>query len=518
MIQEPPPERTLVINCVDWPVTAAGFNPEEVVVIVRNNRVQACSAAARGSGIAVGMRRREAQRKNPDVIVVEADPARDTALFEPVVKSVMALAPLVEVYSPGTCMVPTLGPSRYYGGDSQLMREVLKVVTEATQDLGAVCQIGIADGPFTARLAARSSTIVPPGESAKFLEPLPLDSLGRPELQSILTRLGVHTLGQFAALKDTDVSARFGPDGLAAHRLARGLDEHHITPQPAPLDLVMTTELDPPADRIDIAAFSGRALAVQLMNELMKRFLTCTRVTIEAETEIGETLSRCWRFDGVCTERALGERVRWQLEGWLSGAINAERPTGGITALRLIPDQLRANAGEQRNFWNITSENDERAARGLSRLQALLGPDAVQIAQVKSGRHPAERGLFTAWGESVENVDNSSKRRFPWPNAVPPPAPAVVHQHQQPIEILDDKGKRVTVSKRGVVSQQPQRLRSERINERIVAWAGPWTSDDQWWDPIKRKRRAFMQIVTESGAAHLVAASNGVWQLDATYD
>jgi protein ImuB len=507
-------ERTLVVHCMDWPVTAAGFRPEQPVAIVRANKVETCSAAARGSGVTIGMRRREAQRRNPAIEIVNADYARDTAMFEPVVKAVIALAPFVEVFEPGTCMVPTLGPSRYYGGDEVLMRKMFEAVTDVTHDLGAICQIGIADGPFAARLAARSSTIVPVGETPHFLEPHPLDVLDRPELQSLLNRLGIRTLGQFAAMKSTDISARFGPDGIAAHRLANGLDEHHLVAQPAPVDLTMTSELDPPAERIDIAAFTGRALAVQLVNELMKHSLTCTRVTIEAETENGETLSRCWRFDGVCTEKALSERVRWQLEGWLSGAVTAHRPTGGIAQLRLIPDQLRPNTGEQHNFWNVTTANDERAARGFSRLQALLGPDAVQVAAVQGGRHPAERAIFTAWGEHVD----SPKSRYPWPNAVPPPAPTVVHTEGHPIEVLDESGKVVTVTRRGAVSRRPTRLRSAHRSERIIAWAGPWTSDDQWWDNVKHKRRAFLQIVTESGTAHLVAVSNGDWVLDATYD
>jgi protein ImuB len=276
----------------------------------------------------------------------------------------------------------------------------------------------------------------------------------------------------------------------------------------------MTSELDPPAERIDIAAFTGRTLAVQLLNELVKRSLTCTRVTIEAETENGETLSRCWRFDGVCTEKALSERVRWQLEGWLSGAVTADRPTGGISLLRLIPDQLRPNVGEQHNFWNVTTANDERAARGFSRLQALLGPDAVQLAAVQGGRHPAEQAIFTAWGERVDD----EKARYPWPNAIPSPAPAIVHEDAPSVELLDAAGKSVKVSRRGVVSQQPIQLRSKSKSERVIAWAGPWASDDQWWDPTKHKRRAYLQIVTESGAAHLVAVNGGTWQLDATYD
>jgi protein ImuB len=337
--------------------------------------------------------------------------------------------------------------------------------------------------------------------------------LERPELQSLLGRLGIRTLGKFAEIEESHIAARFGVDGVEAHRLARGMDGHHVVAQPAPIDLVMSRELEPPAERIDIAAFTGRALVVQLINELLKRSLTCERVTIEAEMENGETLSRCWRFDGVCTEKSLTERVRWQLEGWCQRK-REERSAGGIATLRLIPDQLRPNIGEQRDFWNATTASDERAARGFSRLQALLGPDAVQIAAVQGGRHPTEQAIFTAGGDRVDEP----KTCYPWPNSIPPPAPSVVHVESPPVELLDESGDVVQVSNRGLLSRQPARLRSTKKSERIIAWAGPWTSDEQWWDTERHKRRAFLQIVTESGTAHLVAVSGGNWQLDATYD
>ena len=55
----------------------------------------------------------------------------------------------------------------------------------------------------------------PPGGTAEFLAPWSVAVLQRPELGVTLQRLGIHTLGQFAALPASDVEARFGGDAAA---------------------------------------------------------------------------------------------------------------------------------------------------------------------------------------------------------------------------------------------------------------------------------------------------------------
>src|SRR4029079_6546410 len=73
--------------------------------------------------------------------------------------------------------------------------------------------------------------VVPNGATARLLAPLAVAVLDRagltdgPGLIDVLMRLGLRTLGAVAALPAADLVARFGLDGQAAHRLARGLDE-----------------------------------------------------------------------------------------------------------------------------------------------------------------------------------------------------------------------------------------------------------------------------------------------------
>ena len=500
--------RTLVVWCPDWPVTAAGFTASTPVAVVFANRVVACSAAARADGVGRDQRRRQAQSRCPGLVVVEHDPARDARAFEPVVVAVEAFCPGVEIVRPGVCAFATRGPSRYFGGDAALAARVASVV-------GRSCRVGVADGSFAAEQAARRDLVVPPGESAAFLAPLPARVLQQPDLTDLLRRLGVTTLGALAALPVAAVVGRFGPDGLRAHRLASGLDERPVAGRLPPPDLHVSTELDPPADRVDVAAFAAKAMADALHAGLAGRGLACSRVRIEAETEHGEHLTRLWRHDGTLTAAMLAERVRWQLDGWLAtpGAV-----TAGITLLRLMPDEVHVDDGRQLGFWGGDRAATERAGRALVRLQGMLGPEAVVTAAVGGGRGPADRVCLVPWGDARPLPGTATDERPVWPGHVPSPAPATVHRAPPSAEVVDAIGAAVTVTGRGSASADPARLSIDGGPwADITAWAGPWPVDEHWWTAAPR-RRARWQVITADGRAHLLALEGGRWLVEATYD
>ena len=506
------PVRTLTVWCPDWPVAAAGFDGAvDSVAVVFANRVVACSAAARADGVRRGLRRREAQGRSPTVTVLEYDADRDARAFEPVVATVEALNPRVEILRPGLCAFDTRGPSRYFGGDDALARRVAA--------LGARrARIGMADGPFAAAIAARMNLLVPPGESPEFLAPFPVSALERPDLADLLRRLGIRRLGDFAALPATDVLARFGPDGALAHRLASGLDDRPLSARTPPPDLTFAIELDPPAEQVDRAAFAARQLAHELHEELARRGLACTRIAIEAETEHGESLSRLWRHDGALTPGMIAERVRWQVDGWLNRPVWGDRPTSGISLLRLLPDQVGPDKGTQHGFWGGraaggagTYNTDERISRALARVQGMLGPEAVVTAACAGGRGPAEQIRLFPWGDLREEVVDRARRRGRGACRRPrrPSSSGPL-----PCSVVDKEGAVVGVSGRGLVSATPATLNGVGV----TGWAGPWPVDERWWDPPAHRRRARFQVATVDGRAYLVAIERGEWFIEAIYD
>jgi len=527
-------------------------------VIVAANKVIASSAAARAEGVRLGQRRREAQACCPELVVVAEDEERDARSFEPVVLAVAGFTSQVELTRPGVCALPARAAARYFGGEAALVEKVCVAVGTAVMAVAGrggaaaprpACCVGIADGPFAARLAARRGTIVPRGATPEWLSHFPVEVLDLPELTGVLRRLGIGTLGDFAGLGETVVLARFGREGGFAHRLARGLDERPLALGDPPADLTVCRELDPPADRADSLAFVAVGLAEELVGRLGPHGLAATQLRVEAETEHGESLQRCWRGDRPFTARAMVDRVRWQLEGWLQGPV-ITAPTAGVTMLRLTVSEVVPDDGRQMDFAGAMAEAGRKLERGLARVQGLLGHEAVLIAKRSGGRGPAEQIRLVAWGEEGEadhgvrdvsfkaarpkGVGERSTRHVrvaravggtrdapPWPGRLPPPSPALVHPVPLPVDVLDSHGAAVGVTGRGTCTSVPSRLLlpiAGSSSVGITGWSGPWPADERWWDPAVARRRARLQVLLEDGTAHLLVLEQGRWCLEATYD
>jgi protein ImuB len=395
------PVRVLALWSPDWPVTAAAraahvplHRPAAVFVA---NRVLACSAVARAHGIRRGLRRREAQARCPELAVLAPDPDRDARAFEPVVLAVEELAPGVEVVRPGLVVLAARGPAGYFGGE---LPAAERLVDQVAARAGVESQVGLADGLFAAVLAARRGLAVAPGDTPAFLAPLGVEELdrepdvARSELVGLLRRLGLRSLGAFAALDAEDVASRFGADAVLCHRLARGLDPRPPVRRRPPEELTVEVELDPPVDRVDAAAFAARGLAERLHQVLAGHGLSCTRLGVAARTVAGEELHRVWRCAEPLTPAGTVDRVRWQLDSWLT-----KGGSGAVTRLWLVPEETVAAGMLQLGLWGEVGEADERAGRALVRVQALLGPEAVVTAVLAGGRDPAEQVRLVPWGD-----------------------------------------------------------------------------------------------------------------------
>jgi protein ImuB len=540
-----------MVWCPDWPVVAAattgGYPLTAPIAVTARGTVLACSPRARQEGVHRGLRRREAQARCPELIVVGHDPARDARDFEPVVAAVEAVTPGVAVHRPGACAVAARGPAGYFGGERRVAE---RLVDQVAESCGVECQVGVADGIFAALYAARDGVVVEPGHSAEFLAGLDVAALDRPELADILRRLGIRTLGAFAGLPETDVLARFGQDAALAHRLARGLDPHPLNARTPPPDLEVTADLDPPAARVDAAVFATRSLAEALHQRLAGHGLACTRLRIQAVTGNGEELTREWRHDGVLSAVDIADRVRWQLDGWLSGTYRGSgperrrapqviggsggsgladpepehpgaepaegRPTAGIIRLRLVPEGVVAQGEIQLGLWGDAGPGRVRAHRALARVQGLLGPDAVRTAVPSGGRRPADAVRLVPWGG--ERTPQRPPDR-PWPGRLPPPAPALVFAEPLPAMVYGPDAKAVAVTGRHTATAPLCRvaIAGDPAVE-VTSWAGPWPVEERWWAPAESHRCARFQVCLADGRALLLALAGGRWWVEAVYD
>lgn len=528
--------RSLVVSVDDWPIVAAGMSPDEPAMVMEGNRVVAVSEAARAVGVRVGLRRREAQARCPEVAVVVADPSRDAREFEPVVAALATLSPRVEVTRPGRCGFPTRGPSRYFGGDKTLADRARQVAQQAVGGRGRV-GVGVADGAFAAGLVAASAdaTVIPAGASARWLASLPVSMLGQPdgpiaaELVDLFHRLGLDTLGAVAGVPAGDMAARFGPEGTIAHRLASGADAHPPRLTSPAEDLAVESTFDPPVERVDTAAFAARALAEELQQRLGNRGEACTCLLVLAETDHGERLERRWRHAASAPPGAIVDRVRWQLDGWLNGPASV-RPTAGITLLRLVPEEVVAAVGIQLPLWGAPTRPPDRVTRAVARLVGSLGPEAVTVAVWRGGRHPGEQ-VGTV---PVGTVDLTNGRAGacppstvqdpgspPWPGRVPSPSPATVFADvdRPGVAVVDETGATVRVDGRAAMTSAPSTVSiGGGKPQQVAGWAGPWPVVERWWEPAACRRQARFQILTDDGSAYLVALERGQWSLVAQYD
>ena len=547
--------RVMAMWCPDWPAVAAaraeGHGLHLPLAVVGPRGVLACNAVARAVGVRRGLRRREAQFRCPELVVVAADPARDAAWFEPIVQALDAVVPGIEVLRPGLFVFSADGALRFHGG----VEEVVTRVVDAVGAAGAECQVGLADELPTAVLGARGSALLEPGRDADYLAELPVGALVvepalgdvevLSELVGLLRRLGVRSIGDFAALSPRDVATRFGEAGAVAHRIARAVPWRPPSVTPVPTGSAVEHRCDPPLERVDEAAFLGRRLAGELHETLAAAGVSCLRLSITARVEDGREVNRVWRCAAPLTPEGTADRLRWQLEGWLTGTAISGGAGGAVTALVLEPVEVVPAGHVQEGLWGEAGLAEARVHRALVRVQGLLGPEAVRIPVEVGGRGPAERVQSLPYGDAPAEPAT----RGPWPGALPAPSPSVVwpgpgylleiRESGDPgaavaarvplsrgVVLRTEVGVAVDVTWRGLLSGRPAVVEVGGHQSPLLGWSRPWSVDEAWWEPASegRPRRplARMQVVPERAAALLLRRPLGDepegWTVEGVYE
>ena len=201
------------------------------VAVTLANRVVACSAAARAAGVRRGLRRRESQARCPQ----SARRHRRPGSRRPVLRAGDGRGGRPGAARRGAA-------ARAAGAVGARGGPLLRVGIRCRRAAG---RRGVGGRRWNARPASPTSCPPPcsphaPGASSSpagtprfwrtcrsgelATEPS-LSGEGRADLADLLWRLGIRTIGQFAALSRTDVASRFGADAVVAHRFARGEPE-----------------------------------------------------------------------------------------------------------------------------------------------------------------------------------------------------------------------------------------------------------------------------------------------------
>lgn len=190
--------------------------------------VMAADVMARQAGIRPGMALAHARSLIADLATFEGNREQDGAALERLAAWCLWLCPLTSADPPDGVWCDTSGCAHLYGGEAAM----LAVVRERVEALGYHVRLALADTPGTAHALARfgrgPDTLVPPGDTAAALDPLPVAALRLPvETCEGLIRLGFPRIGDLRRTARAPLAGRFGDI------LMRRLDEAFgVRPEP----------------------------------------------------------------------------------------------------------------------------------------------------------------------------------------------------------------------------------------------------------------------------------------------
>lgn len=354
---------------------AVGGRPEERGVVA------SCSYPARRRGVHSAMPMSQAVRLCPGLLIV---PARHTAYRE-MSRQVMArlhvLTPLVEQLSIDEAFLDVTDLAEPGTALAQRLQTVINT------ELKLPCSLGVATNKLVAKIAnnvgkaaatgdapPNAITIVPAGQEAAFLAPLPADALWGvgPKTAARLAELGIHTIGDLARWPEADLARRFGKHGADLAQHARGEDQRPVITQREAKSISSETTFA--RDVVDGGELRRtlQAQAADVAGSLRRRrlfgatvklkvrwadFITVTRQTTLAQptddagqlyTAANGLLGNVWRGQPV---RLIGVGV----SGLSSGA-------------------------RQLSLWDRPDERAERLAQAVQTLRNRFGAQAIRRA------------------------------------------------------------------------------------------------------------------------------------------
>ena len=357
--------------------------------------VYAFSHEAAQQGVKPGMSLRLAHVLSPEAHFMAANPPRYHGASAEVVDVLMDFTHLIEIealWSPKTEPATSrsrTGPGAAFGRrlpasytldlESLPPAEALALSREMGRQVRRLTQltpaVGLAKNKFVAQVAAtltrpNHARSITAGEEGPFLasQPvhfLPLDK----ETARRLSLLGLHTLGQLAALPQASIQTLLGPPLALGSPAGEGFAQFYRLVQERSgrrdlgADLFLSVKADPPA---------RQERAVQHFDEPVTDILVLKRVVDQAATELAGRLQRAG-LEGRTLQLILELEDNWRSDIPTSAMMSRRNPTSSPQQLAGSLHELLVQAGrELATSSEDAAANADCLAAGVSCLTIAL--------------------------------------------------------------------------------------------------------------------------------------------------
>ena len=390
-------------------------------------------------------------------------------------------SPRVETHGERTVTLDISGLGSLIGEPRAIGEELRR----AAADAGLAVHIAVAATSTAAILLAHARaglTVVARGDEAAALAPLPIRTLTQldfgpwavdvgtaqrptPKAQSPeqLTRWGLRTLGDLAALPSGELSARLGQDGLRWQRWARGEEMRPLVPAGVAEQFDASLDLEWPIDGLEPLSFVLARLLDPLCERLERgdRGAVVLRVTLTLVTR--ERHERAIELPAPMRDaRVLRTLALLDLE--------SNPPPAAIDRVAVSVDVAEGRVLQFGLFARALPS--DTLATLLARLGALMGSDRVGTPALVDTYRP---GAFAMAAFDPPRTFTNPQSLIPHPQSlISNPTPAsVLRRFRAPIParvvVAEGRPIRVTTDRRGFAGG------------RIERSEGPWRSSGDWW-------------------------------------
>jgi DNA polymerase IV len=198
--------------------------------------VATASYEARVFGVHSAMPLRTAKRLAPQAIFLRGDfkeYQRASKAFHSILSD---CSPMVESGGLDEAYIDITGCEALVGTP---IEAAAMIRTRIREELGLAASVGIATSRLVAKVASDAAKpdgvkLVPEGEEATFLAPMPLRALPMlgPSMERKLAQMGLTTLGQLASLPVATLQGLFGRHGAVIWQRSRGIDTTPVGGEP----------------------------------------------------------------------------------------------------------------------------------------------------------------------------------------------------------------------------------------------------------------------------------------------